>query len=65
MMPVMDGWELMAALRSNPDWRDIPIVIITAVYDITRTQQESGASAVITKPFDIDQLVDVANSYAA
>jgi len=65
MMPVMDGWEFMTALRSNPDWQDIPIVIITAVYDIARTQQESGASAVITKPFDIDQLVDVVNSYAA
>jgi len=65
MMPVMDGWEFLAALRSNPDWRDIPIVIITAVYDIARTQQESGARAVITKPFDIDQLVDMVNSYAA
>jgi CheY-like chemotaxis protein len=65
MMPVMDGWEFMAALRANPAWRDIPIVIITAVYDIARTQQESGASAVISKPFDIDQLVDVVNSCAA
>jgi CheY-like chemotaxis protein len=65
MMPVMDGWEFMAVLRSNPAWQDIPVVIITAVYDVERTQKESGARAVITKPFDIDQLIDVVNSFAA
>jgi two-component system, chemotaxis family, chemotaxis protein CheY len=65
MMPVMDGWEFMTGLRSNPAWADIPVVLITAVYDVARSQQETGAKAVITKPFDIDQLVDVVNSYAA
>ncbi len=65
MMPVMDGWEFMAALRSNPLWADIPVIIITAVYDVASTQQETGAKAVITKPFDIDQLIDIVNSYAA
>ena len=51
--------------RSNPAWADIPVVLITAVYDVARSQQETGAKAVITKPFDIDQLVDVVNSHAA
>ena len=64
MMPVMDGWELMALLKSNPIWQDIPIVLITAVYDVATTQEESGARAVITKPFDIDQLIDAVNLYA-
>lgn len=59
MMPVMDGWEFIRALRSNRDWADIPIVVVTAVYDIKRTQQETGAVAVVTKPFDIDQIADV------
>ncbi|MEO8288358.1 MAG: response regulator [Chloroflexota bacterium] len=65
MMPVMDGWEFIAALRSNPRWLDIPVVIITAVYDVARTQKETGAQAVITKPFDIEQLADVVNYYSA
>jgi len=64
MMPVMDGWEFIAALRANPDWKDIPIVIITAVYDVARTQRETGAKAVITKPFDIDQLADVVRTFS-
>jgi two-component system chemotaxis response regulator CheY len=65
MMPVMDGWEFMAALKSSSDWRDIPVVIITAVYDVARTQRETGAKAIVTKPFDIDQLADVVRLFAS
>jgi two-component system chemotaxis response regulator CheY len=59
MMPVMSGWELAAAIRSSPEWSNIPMIIITADYHIERKQEETGARAVITKPFDIDQLVSV------
>lgn len=65
MMPIMDGWEFMAELRANPAWDDVPVVIITAVYDVAKTQSITNASAVITKPFDIDQLSDVVRHYAA
>ena len=41
MMPVMDGWEFMAELRANEKWREIPVIIITAVYDVARTQLET------------------------
>jgi CheY-like chemotaxis protein len=64
MMPVMDGWEFMSELRANPAWRDVPVVIITAVYDVAKTQAITDARAVITKPFDIDQLSDVVRRYA-
>jgi CheY-like chemotaxis protein len=30
MMPEMDGFELLAALRSNGKWREIPVLILTA-----------------------------------
>jgi CheY-like chemotaxis protein len=64
MMPVMDGWEVMSTLRADPDLAHIPVVIITAIYDLKRTQTETGASAVLTKPFDIDQLAQVVDIYA-
>jgi two-component system chemotaxis response regulator CheY len=64
MMPVMNGWELADRLRSNPDWADIPVVVITANYQPDRKQQIAGAKAVITKPFDIDQLVNAVEIYA-
>jgi CheY-like chemotaxis protein len=34
MMPEMDGFEFVAELRRNPAWRDLPIVVITAL-DLT------------------------------
>ena len=64
MMPIMDGWEFMSALKANKVWADLPVVIITAIYDIKRTQQQTGARAVITKPFDIDQIGDIVRSFA-
>jgi CheY-like chemotaxis protein len=30
MMPKMDGFEFLNELRSRPNWRDIPVVVITA-----------------------------------
>src|SRR5687768_7696234 len=42
MMPVMNGWELADHLRSNPDWADIPVVVITANYHPDRKQQVAG-----------------------
>ena len=32
MMPVMDGFEFMAELRSRPDFRDVPVVVVTAMH---------------------------------
>ncbi len=30
MMPVMDGFQVVGELKKNPEWRDIPVVIVTA-----------------------------------
>ena len=31
MMPEMDGFEFMAAVQTNPDWRNIPVFVVTAL----------------------------------
>ena len=38
MMPEMDGFEFVAALRENEAWRKIPVVVVTAK-DITPQDQ--------------------------
>jgi CheY-like chemotaxis protein len=34
MMPEMDGFEFCAALREHPEWKEIPVVVLTAL-DLT------------------------------
>jgi CheY-like chemotaxis protein len=50
MMPVMSGWELLEAVRSDGDLSSIPIVVLSAV------RAPSGV-AHLTKPVSLDELV--------
>ena len=58
MMPDMDGIELAKAVRNNPVFTHIPIVLLSAKTDV-ETKVEGlniGADAYIEKPFSIEQL---------
>ncbi|APR78272.1 Putative SigmaB asociated two-component system sensor protein [Minicystis rosea] len=59
MMPEMDGYDTMRAIRQKPAFRALPIVAVTAkAYKGDREKCfEAGASDYISKPVDPDQLV--------
>ena len=54
MMPVMDGFEMLQKLKDEPDWRDIPVVIISAINDMNSVVRgiQLGADDYLPKPFD-------------
>jgi adenylate cyclase len=60
MMPEMDGFQLLTALRGNPKWRVIPVIVVTAL-DLTaadRKRLNSGVEAILSKnSFDSAQLI--------
>jgi CheY-like chemotaxis protein len=59
MMPAMNGREFLAALRDELDHGDIPVLVITGVRGIDIKQAVSmGASDVIEKPFELDELLN-------
>jgi CheY-like chemotaxis protein len=61
MMPVMNGWELRAALRSEPACQDIPVVVISAVHpEIAGRLRDT---LYVPKPVDIDTLLDMVCTY--
>lgn len=60
MMPVMDGFEVIKALKADPATEDIPIVVISALNsneDIVRGFQ-LGANDFITKPVIMEKLLN-------
>ena len=59
MLPGMNGWEVCEAIRSNPEYRNVKIVFLTARRDEADIARglALGANAYITKPFNNDQLI--------
>ena len=58
MMPHVDGWSVLVALKKEPALADIPVVIIS-ITDETSLGFSLGAKAMLTKPVDRDELLDV------
>jgi CheY-like chemotaxis protein len=61
MMPVMDGYATMRAMRQLPGGRELPIVAVTANVGEGERQRciEAGASAYVAKPVDGDDFMMV------
>jgi diguanylate cyclase (GGDEF)-like protein len=55
LMPVMNGFDACAALKRHPRWKDIPILMITALEDRHSIERafEAGASDFIPKPIHL------------
>ena len=64
MMPVMDGWQFLVELRANPAWANIPVVLMTAVYDLSSLEHKTGARAILSKPFDIELIIEAVKLFA-
>jgi two-component system chemotaxis response regulator CheY len=60
-MPVMNGLELIRALRVLPAFLGLPIVFLTTESNeaVKLEAKKAGATAWITKPFKPDQLLSV------
>lgn len=59
MMPVLDGWQVLRALKEEEEFVDIPVIMLTALgeeRDIIRGHLQ-GAVEYLTKPFEMRALL--------
>jgi len=62
MMPGVDGWSVLASLKTNAATADIPVIMLTMVNDKSRGYA-LGASDYLTKPIDWDRLNTLLRRY--
>ena len=63
LMPEMDGWAVLAALKDDPQLADVPVVMVTIV-DEKNLGFALGASDYLTKPVDRERLTAMLRKYA-
>lgn len=62
MMPSMDGWEVLSALKTNPATKSIPVIMVTIVDD-KNIGFALGAADYFVKPVDWTRLLSVLRQY--
>jgi len=58
MMPGMNGRQFLQALRDEPGYAWVPVMIMTAVHGLEVNLATLGATEVVEKPFNVDELLD-------
>jgi len=57
-MPEMNGFDFLVAVRANPAWKDMIVVMVTTETEMSQMQRalEAGANEYVMKPFTRDVL---------
>jgi twitching motility two-component system response regulator PilG len=60
ILPKMDGYQILSIIKENPEFKYIPVIMLTSKDGIINKVKGkvAGSSAYLTKPFDPTQLVE-------
>ena len=62
MMPIMDGLTVCRMVKADPRTEQVPVIVMSASEKLCEQARVANADAVISKPFNIDDLVLAVNS---
>lgn len=62
-MPKMDGIEFIKALRANPDYKFVPVIVLTTEAGSATKERgkEAGATGWVVKPFNPEKMLQIVN----
>ncbi len=63
MMPVMDGWQFRVEQQQDPKLAEIPVVVLSAVYNPRERAALLGAVDYMQKPVEFDKLIETAERH--
>lgn len=57
-MPEMDGFEFVCAVRANPEWANVRVLMVTTETEMSQVARalDAGANEYIMKPFTQDMI---------
>jgi DNA-binding response OmpR family regulator len=61
-LPFASGQEILAGLRAEPSWAQIPVIIVTADLFLAKSFTSKG-ELVLLKPFTVSRLIEVATQF--
>ena len=67
LMPSLDGYAVLTALKKNPATKDIPFIYVTASAEKSEVKlaMDMGADGYVRKPFDVSDLMEAINKVVA
>lgn len=62
LMPYLEGEDELRILQLNPETKNIPVIVVTAMLEAVQEQEkyrQLGVVEIVTKPFDLDKLTSL------
>ena len=65
ILPKMDGHKILTIIKDNPEFRDIPIIMLTSKDGFMNKMKNklAGSAAYLTKPFKPERLLSTVEKY--
>jgi DNA-binding response OmpR family regulator len=61
-MPLLSGDQVLKAIRSTNDIKDLPVIVLSASVDGSDIASDAGANDFVAKPFDLDDIITKINN---
>ena len=59
----VNGTDICKSLKSTEATKDIPVIMISASYDVNKCMKDAGADDFLAKPFELRDLLSKVNKY--